>query len=49
MINNNDATQIDWPTYPEEYLLSDSLDAYLDRQVDEASEIIAAMEMEASQ
>jgi hypothetical protein len=43
MININDATQIDWSTCPEEFLLSDGLDAALDRQVDRASEIISSI------
>jgi|GEM_PF-2870241 len=51
MISINDATQGEdfWSTCPEEFLLSDGMDAYLDRQVDLASEIIAEMEAEVSQ
>lgn len=52
MINFIDATQSanltgDLTTCPEEFLLSDGLDAYLDRRVDEASRIIAAKGLEA--
>ncbi|MDP1772133.1 MAG: hypothetical protein Q8L15_07600 [Methylobacter sp.] len=50
MINFIDATQNSdfsgedfWSTCPEEFLLSDSLDAALDFQVDRASEIISNM------